>query len=532
VVEPRQGRLLIVIELVIALLAQPLDAIGAAENLPVADQCLVFSGNQRGAGQLGQLELDQFQPRSALAAVHPQPVNLLPEGVQLVERARYLVPEPPEMTELIEHEEVLGGIEQLLVLMLTVQLHQPVGQILQCRRRGEGAIDERSAAPLGGDLAAHDQLRPVAWIENGFDSSELLAGSQEILCSSTAEQKADRLDENGFAGTGFAGEHVERGFEFDGHRLDDREVADGEIADHQALGDFQRRAEIPYYHGFDRISRRVLRLLRTALLPSSALPNRLDSEGLLPTPGSFVLALQLNGSATSTQAAAGGVVELVTKASPISQAVLVILLLFSVVAWAIIASKLAAFRKVDRQTAQFIQVFRTSGKFSDVQSVCASLAHSPLVGMFQAGYAELNAQLRQPATAAGSPGTPSPRPTLKSLAAVDRALLRASSAEVNKLEKSVTFLATTASITPFIGLFGTVWGIMSAFSNIGAQGSTDLAVVAPGIAEALIATAAGLFAAIPAVYFYNHLTTRVKVFATDMDDFALEFLNIAERNFT
>jgi biopolymer transport protein TolQ len=257
----------------------------------------------------------------------------------------------------------------------------------------------------------------------------------------------------------------------------------------------------------------------------------LDSEGLLPTPGSFVLALQLEGSATSTQAASGGVVELVAQASPISLAVLVILLLFSVVAWAIIAAKLAAFRKVDRQTAQFIQVFRTSAKFSDVQSVCGSLSHSPLVGMFQAGYAELNAQLRQ-SPAASSPGVPAPRPTLKSLAAVDRALLRASSAEVNKLEKRVTFLATTASITPFIGLFGTVWGIMSAFSNIGAQGSTDLAVVAPGIAEALIATAAGLFAAIPAVYFYNHLTTRVKVYATEMDDFALEFLNISERNFT
>ncbi len=252
---------------------------------------------------------------------------------------------------------------------------------------------------------------------------------------------------------------------------------------------------------------------------------------MLPTPGSFVLALQLEGSATSTQAAAGDVVGLVLEASPISQAVLVILLLFSVVAWAVIAQKLAAFRKVDRQSAQFIQVFRNSAKFSDVQSVCPSLAASPLVGMFLAGYAELNAQLRH-GTPAGSPGTAAPRPTLKSLAAVDRALLRASSTEVTKLEKSLTFLATTASITPFIGLFGTVWGIMSAFTSIGAQGSTDLSVVAPGIAEALVATAAGLFAAIPAVYFYNHLTTRVKGFATDMDDFALEFLNISERNFT
>ncbi len=111
-------------------------------------------------------------------------------------------------------------------------------------------------------------------------------------------------------------------------------------------------------------------------------------------------------------------------------------------------------------------------------------------------------------------------------------VMRATGAEVSKLEKRVPFLATTASITPFIGLFGTVWGIIFAFQNIGIQGSTSLSVVAPGIAEALIATAAGLFAAVPAVYFYNAFTTRVKDFATQMDDFALEFLNISERNFT
>ena len=115
---------------------------------------------------------------------------------------------------------------------------------------------------------------------------------------------------------------------------------------------------------------------------------------------------------------------------------------------------------------------------------------------------------------------------------MDRALLRATSAEVGKLEKRVPFLATTASITPFIGLFGTVWGIINAFQNIGSQGSTSLSVVAPGIAEALIATAAGLFAAVPALYFYNDYTGRVKDFAAAMDDFSLEFLNISERNFT
>ena len=124
------------------------------------------------------------------------------------------------------------------------------------------------------------------------------------------------------------------------------------------------------------------------------------------------------------------------------------------------------------------------------------------------------------------------RPTLKSLAGVDRALMRASVVEINKLERHIPYLATTASVTPFIGLFGTVVGIMMAFQGIGATGSTNLSVVAPGIADALVATAAGLVAAIPAVVAYNHLSNRVRLFAAEMDDFAMEFLNIAERNFT
>lgn len=235
-----------------------------------------------------------------------------------------------------------------------------------------------------------------------------------------------------------------------------------------------------------------------------------------------------------------GPLGLISSASPEAKAVLVILVFFSVASWAIILYKLWTFQRAARQTAQFLDVFRRSSKFSEVQAVCKSLERSPLVGVFQAGYAELNAQLRQASTAgvqggplsAGSPVAAAARPTIRSLQALDRALLRASATEVNRLERRVTFLATTASITPFIGLFGTVWGIMAAFFNIGRMSSTNLAVVAPGIAEALIATAAGLFAAIPAVYFYNHLASRVKLFASEMDDFSLEFLNIAERNFT
>jgi biopolymer transport protein TolQ len=166
-----------------------------------------------------------------------------------------------------------------------------------------------------------------------------------------------------------------------------------------------------------------------------------------------------------------------------------------------------------------------------VQAVCPSLPDTPLVGVFQAGFAELNAQFRL-TNHSSSPASAAARPMLKSLDAVDRALIRAATAEVGKLEHRLTFLATTASITPFIGLFGTVVGILITFNRIAQQASTNLTVVGPGISEALIATAAGLFAAIPAVYFYNHLTHRVKELSAIMDDFSLEFLNIAERNFT
>jgi biopolymer transport protein TolQ len=264
-------------------------------------------------------------------------------------------------------------------------------------------------------------------------------------------------------------------------------------------------------------------------------------EARLRTLGCYAFAwLQVQGAAAPETALGGNVVGLVARSSPIAKAVLLILVIFSVVSWGIILYKTWSFRRVERQTARFLDVFRRSSKFSEVQAACSTLGASALVGIFQSGYAELTSQLRGGSAAspqATVPQIPSPagqpaRPTLKSLQAVDRALLRASIVEVTKLERRVPFLATTASITPFIGLFGTVWGIMSAFENIGRMSSTNIAVVAPGIAEALIATAAGLFAAIPAVYFYNQFTNRVKLFASEMDDFSLEFLNIAEKNFT
>ena len=244
------------------------------------------------------------------------------------------------------------------------------------------------------------------------------------------------------------------------------------------------------------------------------------------TLGLLVLALQVQGGAGAPPAG-GELAQILAQTSPLNYAVFLILIAFSVASWAIVVAKVSMFRRVQRQSQVFLDTFRKSQKFSDVQAVCASLPDSPLVGVFQSGYAELNAQFRLT-----SPSGPATRPMLKSLDAVDRALIRAATVEINKLEQRLTFLATTASITPFIGLFGTVVGIMLTFQRISVQGSTNLTVVGPGISEALIATAAGLFAAIPAVYFYNHLTHRVKELSSIMDDFSLEFLNIAERNFT
>jgi biopolymer transport protein TolQ len=227
------------------------------------------------------------------------------------------------------------------------------------------------------------------------------------------------------------------------------------------------------------------------------------------------------------QAFEGGVAGLVAQSGPVPRAVLALLLVFSLVSWAIIFYKGASLARARSQSATFLDIFRRSAKFSEVNAVCPQLKASPLVGVFQAGYLEVNQQVRGGATPAA--GT---KPTVRSLESLSRSLARAAGVEVTRLERRLSFLATTASVTPFVGLFGTVWGIMDAFAEIGRMGSASLVVVAPGIAEALITTAMGLFAAIPAAVFFNTFTSRVKVLGSMVDDFALEFLNIVERNFT
>jgi biopolymer transport protein TolQ len=228
-----------------------------------------------------------------------------------------------------------------------------------------------------------------------------------------------------------------------------------------------------------------------------------------------------------TPAFSGGVAGLIAHSGWVARAVLVLLLVFSLVSWAIILYKGAALHRARSQSATFLDIFRRSAKFSEVNAVCPQLKASPLVGVFQAGYLEVNQQVR-----GASAPAPSGRPTVRSLESLSRSLARAAGVEVTRLERRLSFLATTASVTPFVGLFGTVWGIMDAFGDIGRMGSANLAVVAPGISDALITTAMGLFAAIPAAVFFNAFTSRVKVLGSMVDDFALEFLNIVERNFT
>jgi biopolymer transport protein TolQ len=205
----------------------------------------------------------------------------------------------------------------------------------------------------------------------------------------------------------------------------------------------------------------------------------------------------------------------------VGKTVLAVLLLFSVLSWATMLIIGRRFRRSAAASKRFIAAFRKAKRLVDVQAVTSAAAQSSLVGLFKAGYAEIEAQI---AHAHGAQ-------TIRSLDSVERSLLRASRIEAARLSRYLPFLATTAAATPFIGLFGTVWGIMDSFTNIGMMGTTSITAVAPGISEALINTAAGLFAAIPALLAYNHFVQRLRQARGEMEDFTLEFLNLTERNF-
>jgi biopolymer transport protein TolQ len=205
--------------------------------------------------------------------------------------------------------------------------------------------------------------------------------------------------------------------------------------------------------------------------------------------------------------------------------VLLTLLATSIVSWGIALAKGREMRRARRQSARFIDVFWEAKNLSAIQTASSDMKQSPVAQVFRAGYQELQRLTR---LKRGEEGEESEFGGLEN---VQRAMQRARTQEVTRLERGLTFLATTASTAPFIGLFGTVWGIMTAFMGLSATTSSSIQAVAPGIAEALVATAVGLAAAIPAVVMYNRFARQLRVLTAEMDTFGAEFLNIAERHF-
>jgi biopolymer transport protein TolQ len=218
------------------------------------------------------------------------------------------------------------------------------------------------------------------------------------------------------------------------------------------------------------------------------------------------------------------VVQLVVNSSGVVLGVLLLLISLSVVSWYIIGYKSLYLSRAQTETVAFLETFWQAKRLDAVFQMAEALQRSPVSKVFRAGYVELSKIQQQRAE-------DDIRSQMGDLESVERALRRAATSETTQLEAMVPFLATTGSAAPFIGLFGTVWGIMAAFINIGAKGSANITTVAPGIAEALIATAIGLTAAIPAVMSYNFFLRKIRVLSAEMESFSNDFLNIVKRHF-
>ena len=223
-------------------------------------------------------------------------------------------------------------------------------------------------------------------------------------------------------------------------------------------------------------------------------------------------------------ALSGNVVQMIMHAGPVVKVVLLILFLFSIISWAIIFMKWRYLRKAGQDTAYFLDLFWESTALNQIYQESEDLAWSPVAQLFRSGYSELRRSMK----------VQNPSQTLEMVRQpimdnVERSLRKASIDQTNRMERALSFLATTGNTTPFIGLFGTVWGIMEAFRGIGMKGSASLAVVAPGISEALIATAVGLGAAIPAVIAFNTFTSKVVSLRSEMETFSSDFLSLVER---
>jgi biopolymer transport protein TolQ len=227
--------------------------------------------------------------------------------------------------------------------------------------------------------------------------------------------------------------------------------------------------------------------------------------------------------------------DIIFGAGAVVQLTLLCLMLFSICTWAIIFFKWGTVRRCFRNTDRFLDIFWSGKSMDHIYSESKKYPGAAVAKVFQAGYVELQRLMdkerqKQPIPA-GAVDILRIVPPVSSISNLERALSRATRSETLRLERSLNFLATTGSTAPFIGLFGTVWGIMNAFQNIGLQGGASIATVAPSISEALIATAVGLAAAIPAVMGYNYYSHKVRGLKAQMENFAGDFLNIVKRNF-
>jgi biopolymer transport protein TolQ len=218
---------------------------------------------------------------------------------------------------------------------------------------------------------------------------------------------------------------------------------------------------------------------------------------------------------------------MLTGSGPVVLSVLYTLIAASVASWGIVIFKARQLHSARKGAEEFQKLFWDTRNLAEVSRACSQLGPNPLAAVFAAGYEEL-LRLRNKKKAAAEEGLST---ELSGVANVERAMRRAASRERVQLESLLTFLATISSTAPFIGLFGTVWGIMNSFMGLSSGGASSIQAVAPGISEALIATAAGLAAAIPALVAYNHFARSARVIASEMDSFISEFLNIAERHF-
>ena len=222
------------------------------------------------------------------------------------------------------------------------------------------------------------------------------------------------------------------------------------------------------------------------------------------------------------------IISLITHAGAVPKAVLGLLALMSVISWYVIGSKWMYLARAYHRSVKFVEKFWDSS-LDEMWKQAQTTAPSPVSEVFRAGYQELVKLRKRDAQAQA--GVKADEGGLGDIESLERALSRARTMATTEMENKVPFLATTASAAPFIGLFGTVWGIMNSFRNIGAKGAANLATVAPGIAEALVATAIGLVAAIPAVMGYNYLSRRIRVISAEMETFTNDFLNIIRRRF-